>query len=145
MREVKYRAWDKVNKEMHVDIQEADGTHDHITYNTDESMVKLHIDSFSDYLHDDDFIIIQYTGLKDEKGIDVFEKDIVNIVELGKNILEYVSVVEYENSGYLVTEPNGTQVPLDCFHNQENAVMPLFEIEVIGNAFENPDLLEGEK
>ena len=140
MREVKFRAWI---------------TEDHEHFETEnEKPYMEHGFAFEDYMtineelaamQEHGSILMQYTGLKDEKGIDVFEKDIVNIVELGKNILEYVSVVEYENSGYLVTEPNGTQVPLDCFHNQENAVMPLFEIEVIGNAFENPDLLEGEK
>ena len=139
MKEVKFKAWDKWEKEM-LPVAGINFTNGFMWINElidDETPANIR------YL--DEVVLRQYTGLKDKKGIDVFEKDIVNIVELSKNILEYVSVVEYENSGYLVTEPNGTQVPLDCFHNQENAVMPLFEIEVIGNAFENPDLLEGEK
>ena len=139
MKEVKFKAWDKWEKEM-LPVAGINFTNGFMWIN---ELIDDETPANTRYL--DEVVLRQYTGLKDEKGIDVFEKDIVNIVELGKNILEYVSVVEYENSGYLVTEPNGTQVPLDCFHNQENAVMPLFEIEVIGNAFENPDLLEGEK
>lgn len=139
MRPIKFRVWDKtINK--------------FISENMKKSVVLRSFQwnagagCFSEEVHlkQKQFTFLQYTGLKDKKGVDVFEKDIVNIVDLGENILEYVSVVEYENSGFLVTEPDGTQVPLDCFHNQENAVMPLFEIEVIGSAFENPDLLEGE-
>jgi uncharacterized phage protein (TIGR01671 family) len=85
--------------------------------------------------------VMQYTGLKDKNGREVFEGDILSVIEVSETrINEYQSQVEYIESGFLVTESNGTQVPLACFYNPENSY-PLSEIEVVGNIYENPDLV----
>jgi uncharacterized phage protein (TIGR01671 family) len=84
----------------------------------------------------------QYTGLKDKNGDEIYENDILHVLEVSNNdTLSYHSQVEFIDCGFIVTEPSGTQVPLACFNDPNNSY-PLFEIEQVGNIFNHPELLE---
>ena len=67
MRELKFRAWYKSEKKMIYNIQ-----------NEFEERIELGMDCFSDYLKNDDFIVEQYTGIKDKNGKEIYEGDIVS-------------------------------------------------------------------
>ena len=67
MRELKFRAWYKSEKKMIYNIQ-----------NEFEERIELGMDCFSDYLNNDDFIVEQYTGIKDKNGKEIYEGDIVS-------------------------------------------------------------------
>lgn len=72
----------------------------------------------------------QYTGLKDINGKEIYEGDILITKDIeGK---KYQTCVTYENGMFLSGEE-----PLydDVF---------LFEAEVVGNIYENPELLDDE-
>jgi uncharacterized phage protein (TIGR01671 family) len=95
-----------------------------------------------EYVDFDDIVLMWWTGLVDKNGRDVYDGDILHVLEVSNtNTLEYDSPVEFIDSGYLVTEPDGCQVPLDCFYHSDSSY-PLFEIEVIGNIYTSPELLE---
>lgn len=72
----------------------------------------------------------QYIGLKDKNGKRIFEGDIVDI--LTEN--EEIGVVEYEDGGFLVSA-DGFCVD---FHANINGT----DLDVIGNKWDNPELME---
>jgi uncharacterized phage protein (TIGR01671 family) len=79
--------------------------------------------------------VMQYTGLKDKNGVEIYEGDIINYERRGK---EQVGIVEYYASAcsFLLSD---THLLLSA-----GAFVPYFVGEVIGNIYENPELLERE-
>ena len=77
----------------------------------------------------------QYTGLKDKNGVEIYEGDIVEII-VNNNILKRC-VVEFKNGIFGVMFDK--QVELTAFPHFHNTTF-----EVIGNIYENKELLKGE-
>ena len=75
----------------------------------------------------------QYTGLKDKYGVEIYEGDIV-ISQDGTGGLVYKHIVEW-NEFYKRFEPMGED---EAHFNRESC-------EIIGNRFENPELLEAKE
>ena len=132
MREYKFRVWDTENKEM-LKVQELD--FEDTFYG---GRLSIRTDQYNDYFDIEDMILMQYTGLKDKNGKEIYEGDIVFIKGETK-LLDIKGKVEYSNifaqfiitnTGSIVNEAE----PLGDY-GEEN-------IEVIGNEFDNPELLE---
>lgn len=78
-----------------------------------------------------DAIIMQYTGLKDENGKKIYEGDIVKTTFTRKDLYnDLLSVVTWSQE-------------LLCFTiNNVSFVFGNYHLEVIGNIYENPELLK---
>lgn len=129
----KFSVWDKVDKVYDVPIQ----------IDIDDSGHISCVDTYHGSLVDGDFVLEQYTGLKDVNGKKIFEGD---IVISGWNEMQ-------EGGPDLYIEAKG-QVTFDegCFgvYDNEQGFRPLFtmtlnKLHVVGNIHKNPELLEVEE
>lgn len=130
MKEIKFRAWDKVTKIM----AEVTGLKTGFTY---DSIKIWYINRDGEEMFcnpkKSDIELMQYTGIKDKNGIDICTGDIVKCDY-------FTGVVEYrENAGIYVIGNKELEKCITFF----DIHMGRGKVEVKGNIYENPELLEG--
>jgi uncharacterized phage protein (TIGR01671 family) len=94
---------------------------------------------------------LQYTGLKDCKGKEIYEGDLLELKaqESGYAALNWVAVVEFGNPngeynwGWQLKPIKGVGINPDILLWVETE-MPNVSCEIIGNIYETPELLRGE-
>ena len=72
-REIKFRVWDVENKEM-LEVQKLD--FEPTFYG---GRIAIRPDQYSDYFDPEDMILMQYTGLHDKNGKEIYEGDNIRI------------------------------------------------------------------
>jgi uncharacterized phage protein (TIGR01671 family) len=85
----------------------------------------------------DERILMQYTGLKDKNGREIYEGDIVKASINRLGTMNYI--IEWDIAGFNLKFISTEKYSIPMF---TNLVTPgLQEIEIIGNIFETPSLL----
>ena len=119
MREIKFRAWDKLNKEMFnvesINFQERRVYEDTVSYHKFE-----------------DIELMQYTGLKDKNNKEIYEGDILS---KGNNEKHYKVI--FENGSFRAEfEGDFEEYSFDLIDVAAQGC------EIVGNIYENPELME---
>ena len=137
----KFRAWDKDKKWMVYDVQDAyDGMWSE--RNSDEiNDYYGYASTFQSFTDEESFNFMQYTGLKDEKGIEIYEDDIVRVTDDdGSTDFADGGIGTVGGMGDLFMWYINGEVQNGLYDIEMTAY-----IEVIGNKYENPELLEEEE
>lgn len=118
-REIKFRAWDKRNNQMLQDV--SIGT---IKIWDDVGGKKEALSN--------DCVFMQFTGLLDKNGKEIYEGDVVSDTKY-----KHIVIYDLKNVGFVLEELEKKII--------RNFLHSIITYEVIGNIFESPDLLKGEK
>jgi len=131
MRQIKFRAWDKELKMM-VYSKEQSG---HIEYDANP------VDVINTILNYDDYGLeyMQYTGLNDKNGKEIYEGDIVKYPDASRcgesydyDNYENIGVVKYDSDSLCYYFTNRETVDMDDINITE-------DVEVMGNIYENKE------
>lgn len=125
MREIKFRCWDTENKQM-LKVQELD--FEDTFYG---GRLSIRADMYNDYFDIEDMILMQYTGLKDKNGKEIYEGDIVKLGTYTKGVVEYSD----KYAQFIIINTNTIEYEYEPLGDYT-------KIEIIGNKWDNPELLE---
>lgn len=129
MREIKFRAWDNHLSCYHYDVEFITDSY----WDSDGRPVFLSEHQEGDYADcedafEDNFILEQYTGLKDQEGKEIYEGD----------ILEGFDDVKFEDGRYYCNLRGARIFTLEELCCDMDYPKP----KIIGNIHENPELLK---
>jgi len=119
MRDIKFRAWDEVDKKI------------------------VNWDELNFYAYEG--TLMQYTGLNDKNDVEIYEGSIVQVYNT--KIKKYeVGNIAMNNLGCWSVVLKNIKVPMFEFIDSRLSLVHDFSrIEVIGNIYENIELSQGEK
>jgi hypothetical protein len=130
MRGIKFRAWDKDNKEM---IYQSENTTKpngimEAQFTFDEMGAWIFTRNYGEQVCNEvkNFELMQYTGLKDKNGKEIYEGDIDGSDE----------------PMYVVFENGSFGLKYKDMPNYFDTCIDWNRVEIIGNIYENPELLK---
>lgn len=135
MREIKFRAWDKIEKTM---ASVTAMTFDSPEYNPSVDLnYRLYLgfddtQAIAESVELSEVELMQYTSLKDKKGREIYENDIVK-TKIG--VMDFVLKVVFENGKFIAIGDDDDLTAFDLFTIADKC-------EVIGNIYENSELLK---
>ena len=144
MREIKFRAWDsKLSKIIFGgdNLTEADGWFMYpdgflMLYDYDD-FGKSDFHEHLIYPDKNRFVLMQYTGLKDKNGKEIYEGDIIKFSD-GFTQNDRVAKVVFSNGGF-VCQNRSAKFNIE---NIDTGGATTQYPEIIGNIYENPELIK---
>lgn len=134
MREIKFRAWTTESKKMFHDVGFCSRGIEVYWYDPELAEETVLGDrrqkSLLQYT-----IPMQYTGLKDKNGKEIYEGDVITY-KLWSHIEPQTDIVEFSSYGFS---------PMNFLECTSDGSETEHTFEVIGNIYENPELLKGGK
>ena len=147
MREIKFRAWHK-EKKIISEVLGIDILHKEIFFSNGDV----------DYCEISDFKYIelmQYTGMKDVTEKEIYEGDVVKLIHTGieisadrlEDLKRFVGIIKYENGIFKIVKTEKSLIESKYFEMEQKKVSEIFiysklyDLEVVGNIYENPELL----
>ena len=136
MREIKFRVWyngDEYDKPIMIyDIQNS--------YDFGCNDVKYDNECcFGDYLDNENYVVMQYTNMKDKNGREVYEGDIVTKNGSKKGVVSWFDSLVWDGSG---SKHSGFYCREWFDYDELDWYLGFDDIEVLGNIYENPELME---
>ena len=128
----KFRAWDKTTSKLHV----VNGIY------CDNKKIHYIDDNRVRFVGFDNVIIMQSTGLFDRNGKEIFEGDIITN---GKDVM---CMKRHNTLGFYAEQKGKVEFIAECAvleEFEEDAKEIADSLEIIGNIYENQELLEEEK
>lgn len=123
MREIKFRAWNGAEQKMHGNVGISPHTQE---YHVFDKYGAIH-DAYGSMP-----VLMQFTGLKDRNGKEVYEGDILKMGEATAKVVFWGKPPEFG---------------LDFYHNEDawcedwNLSDDSTRMEIVGNVYEHPELL----
>lgn len=136
-REIKFRAWVKETETMwYSDSEKAEDKIYFLLINSSGPYLSpVHHEEYDEYT---EFELMQYTGLKDRNGKEIYEGDVVK----GKTHLGNIEVFTRFIGEVKFFAPKFQIEGVKKYNGVREEMNSSYEI--IGNIYENPELLEGD-
>jgi len=127
MEEIKFRVYDKKEKCFH--------------YFTLTNILQYKNEFEKHIINGDKFDL--FVGLKDKNGKEIYERDKIKVLEVYNNKeKEYITDIIFEESAFLCKSGSSYyDTFINSWHNPDKRY-PLIEFEIIGNPYENPELIK---
>lgn len=143
LRKLEFKAWSKTNKRF-FEFMGLDLYHNKILIRrTDSGAVKQYV---TEWKRLSDFVLMGYTEFKDKNGVDIYEGDILEFTVFD------CYAGDYQYRGFLEVDKYGKFIKTDLNNDEFTKVFDFVyvvvnddELTVIGNIYENPELLEVEE
>lgn len=125
-------------------LTETKTIHDVLQIDLSRSMVSLKIENASEWYWFKEVVLMQSTGLKDKNGVEIYEGDIVQSTwyDVDNNPYKKKGEITFVGAQYVIVYDSQFDVETGEITYDAHSLTYAEDAEVIGNIYENPELLE---